>query len=74
MGWAVSESTVGVNLWLRAHLVWTCSTGPPVDSQVQRSRIWAGAVQAGSGQEMVSGIGSSESWVRRLPARYGATV
>jgi hypothetical protein len=48
---------VGVNRWPRAQLVLTWSTGPSVDSQVQRSRIWAGAVQAGSGQEMVLGMG-----------------
>jgi hypothetical protein len=45
-----SDATVGVNQWPRSQPVLTCSTGPSLDPQVQRSTIWAGAVQAGSGQ------------------------
>jgi hypothetical protein len=58
-----SKSTVGVNQWPRSQLVFTCSTGPEVDPQVQRSTILAGAWQAGSGQAIMLGMAASLSWV-----------
>jgi pimeloyl-ACP methyl ester carboxylesterase len=56
-----SESTMGVNQWPRSQLVFTCSTGPGVDLQVQRSTMRAGARQVGSGQAMTSGMAASLS-------------
>jgi hypothetical protein len=67
----------GVNPWPRPHMVLTCSTGPSVDPQVQRSMIWAGAVQVGSGQGMLSGIESSSGGSgagRRLPGRPRTSI
>ena len=50
VGWMVSVSRGGVKPWPLAHQVFTCSTSPLVDVQVQRSTISAGAPQSGCGQ------------------------
>jgi hypothetical protein len=61
-GWRSSEATIGVNQWPRWQPVLTCSTGPSLDPQLQRSTILAGAPQAGSGQAMTSGMEGSSPW------------
>jgi hypothetical protein len=38
----LSDATIGVNQWPRSQAVLTCSTGPSVDSKVQRPRCWPG--------------------------------
>jgi hypothetical protein len=74
VGWAGSESTVGVDLWPRAHLVLTCSTGVagglPGPAVEDLCRCRAGGIGAGDGfgHRMLLVVGA------RLPAPYGTTV
>jgi hypothetical protein len=71
VGWT-RESRIGVNPWPLTHQVFTCSTGPLVDSHTQRSTMSAEAPQPGCGQETMCSIGGSSSCLRDgLPSISG---
>jgi hypothetical protein len=60
---------MGVNQWPASQPVLTCSTGPWVDGQVQRSDTQAGAWQVGSGQATIPTDGSFQEAVTCRHAR-----